>query len=99
MTVLPQEPHFLRGDAEVDGDVSIGDAVHILRVLFREAESLCEDACDVTDNGHRSLGDAVVILTYLFRDRAPPPAPFPQCGPDPTADSLTCESYTACPSE
>ena len=42
------------------------------------------------DNGVIDLTDPVRMLEYLFLGGATPPAPFPDRGPDPTADDLDC---------
>ena len=37
------------------------------------------------------------VLTFLFSAGTPPPAPYPNCGLDPTADQLGCNSFPPCP--
>jgi hypothetical protein len=67
----------------------------VLRALFIPGTALgCEDAADVDDDGHLTLTDAIALLNYLFRSGPAPPAPFPDCGTDPTADALECETYS-----
>lgn len=97
-------PSFLRADVGLegaldtqpaDGIVDLTDAVRILRYLFLPGvqELACEKAADVDDNGNLEVTDSVYLLSHLFRGEAPPPAPFPTPGEDPTADDLGCDVY------
>jgi hypothetical protein len=42
------------------------------------------------------VADAIALLSHLFANAGPLPAPFNQCGIDPTADTLDCGSYPPC---
>ncbi|MBI4604027.1 MAG: lamin tail domain-containing protein [Planctomycetes bacterium] len=84
-------PTFVRGDADATRTLSITDAIRVLRYLFGGEALACLDAGDADDNGSLNLTDAIALLEYLFRQGAPPPAPFPEAGPDPTEDELDCE--------
>ncbi|MGE3165562.1 MAG: DUF1800 family protein [Planctomycetota bacterium] len=88
-------PEFRRGDFDTDGGLSISDAVQLLGYLFLAGTaSPCADAADVDDNGAINLADAVSLLQYLFASGSAPPAPGPLlCGPDPTGDTLGCNTY------
>ncbi len=90
---------FRRGDADLNGAVQLTDAVTVLLRLFAGGQTLaCDDAADADDGGSLDLTDAVRVLSHLFRGGPAPPDPGPDvCGPDPTADDLTCESSNACP--
>jgi hypothetical protein len=85
---------FVRGDVDADARVLASDAIGILDFLFRgDPDSVrCLDAADADDDGAVTLSDAVYLLNSLFLGGAPPPAPFPLCGPDPTEDLLSCRS-------
>ncbi len=87
---------FVRGDANLDGATNLSDTIAILAYVFGEAVAECHDAADVNDDGAMDVADAVGILSYLFSSAAPPAAPFPNCGADPTADTLGC-SMSDCP--
>ena len=89
---------FRRGDADLNGAVQLTDAVTVLLRLFAGGGALaCDDAADADDGGSLDLTDAVRVLSHLFRGGPAPPDPGPDvCGPDPTADDLTCESSNAC---
>jgi len=89
---------FIRGDANNDDTVTIGDAIFTLNFLFSTGPlSTCLDACDVNDDGGLSISDPVWILRYLYSGgSAPPPPTPPSCGIDPTDDPLGCLSYS-CP--
>lgn len=85
-------PTFRRGDANDDGVVDIGDAIRVLHQLFVPGQPgrICEDASDVNDDSAADISDAVHLLSYLFTSGPAIPAPFPDCGTDPTLDSLGC---------
>ncbi len=88
---------FLRGDANGDGDIDIGDAIRSLGYLFGGRTPVsCQDAIDTNDNGNIDLSDAITLLSYLFAKLPAPPPPFGQCGNDPTADTLDCLDCTGC---
>ncbi len=89
---------FRRGDVNADGTIDIADAVKILGYLFKgQAAPDCMDSADtIDDNGSVNIADANGLLNYLFAFGPPPAPPGPTvCGKDPTADSLTCDSYAA----
>jgi hypothetical protein len=90
--VVPAEIIFTRGDVDFSGSLSITDAIQVLFHLFQGRPISCEDAADSDDSGTINLTDSIVILNYLFRRGAPPPAPFPDAGSDPTDDLLECGS-------
>jgi hypothetical protein len=83
---------FLRGDANLDTRANLADGAAILQHLFLGGEIGCRDAGDFNDNGVLELTDATNLLKYLFQGGPPPSPPFPNAGPDPTADSLGCDS-------
>jgi len=88
---------FVRGDVDADGGHSISDAVRILLYLFAAgAEPGCLDTADVDDTGAVNLGDATFLLAHLFQRGSPPAAPTSECGPDPSADGLSCSSFGGC---
>jgi len=88
---------FARGDVNADGRTNMADAISILGYLFLSAATLpCVDTADANDTGSLNLADAVYLLGYLFAGGTPPPTPFPDCGLDPTTDSIGCESYPPC---
>ncbi len=88
---------FLRGDANVDGNVDISDPVRILVELFTAPGSPleCTKAADANDDDALDVADAVTLLSFLFQGAASIPAPFPDCGDDPNS-TLTCASYAPC---
>jgi hypothetical protein len=88
---------FVRGDANADGELDLSDAAFILNYLFSHGTTPeCEKSADTDDGGDLDLTDAVYLLTYLFLGGPAPEPPFPTCGPDPTPDDLTCESFVGC---
>ena len=84
---------FVRGDSNADGYIDIADPILILGYLFSGTSVPCADAADVNDDGVIDIADPIRILGFLFAGSGPPPAPFPEPGPDPTEDALGCESY------
>jgi sugar lactone lactonase YvrE len=89
---------FLRGDADLTGDLAINDPMLILNYLFASGYSLaCLDAADADDAGSVNITDAIYILRFLFLGDKAPPAPYPTCGPDSEApDTLDCAVGDAC---
>jgi hypothetical protein len=71
--------------------------VFTLWFLFAgSASPPCWKSADADDSAGLSLTDAVYLLSFLFLNGAAPPAPFPGCGVDPTADGLGCEEFEGC---
>ncbi|MCZ6795345.1 MAG: dockerin type I domain-containing protein [Planctomycetota bacterium] len=98
--LVPGEDPFdriRRGDANNDGTVDFGDAIHIANFLFNGGPApLCEDAADANDDGAVDVADTSYLANWLFLGGPAPPAPGPvSCGADPTADKLTC-GYSVC---
>jgi hypothetical protein len=96
-----REAKFLRGNANNDGKVDIGDAIWIINELFREGPAtVCRDAADVNNDGSIDATDVVALVAYQFEGGSPPPAPGPtDCGTDPEGedDGLACtESQVGC---
>lgn len=83
---------FNRGDCNSDTAIDVGDAIYLLDHLFGGAEDpSCMDSCDSNDDGILDLGDAITLLSLLFDPSVTSlPAPYPDAGPDLTADGLTC---------
>ena len=81
---------FIRGDRNGDGAIDIADAVGILGFLFSGETASCLDALDSNDDGGVNIADAIYLLDFLFTGGSPPPAPHPNAGADPTADTLDC---------
>ncbi len=93
------EPRFVRSDADANDTTNLSDAVFVLNFLFTAdgRDPPCMDAADSDDTGVVNLTDAVYVLSFLFSGGADPLAPFPECGPDPTADGLSCAAFAPCP--
>jgi hypothetical protein len=99
---------FVRGDANVDTKVDVGDAVFVLNWLFRDgATPSCLDAADANDDNAHDVTDVLYLISYVFqivveRDEVvyepqPPPPPFPLCGLDTTGGTAeSCLSYPPC---
>lgn len=81
---------FIRGDANRNTLVELGDAVATLQYTVGLGSLSCLDAADANDSGAVDVSDAVYILQHLFVGGPPPPPPFPSPGLDPTSDGLDC---------
>ncbi len=88
---------FVRGDVSVDGHINLTDAIQLLEFLFRGGDAPgCEQAADANDDGRINLSDAAQVLLHLVGGSGDLPAPFPDCGIDPTDDALDCAVYAGC---
>ncbi|MBN1421147.1 MAG: hypothetical protein JXP34_20410 [Planctomycetes bacterium] len=93
----PPDRPFLRGNANADGRLDLGDAIFVLQWQFQDGDAPpCLDAADVNDDGRVDLADAIFLLSYIFADGAPPAEPFDACGADPSDDDLGCASFSPC---
>ncbi len=89
LSLVVEEPQFIRGDSNGDGQVAVNDPIFTLSYLFRGGEApRCPDAADADDDGRLLLADAIYTLQHLFLSGAPLPPPGRIPGSDPTADSL-----------
>ncbi|MCZ6795175.1 MAG: hypothetical protein O7J95_16345 [Planctomycetota bacterium] len=87
---------FIRGDANKDDGVDIGDPVFLLDYIFKGGTAPpCLDAADTNNDTRVDISDPIFLLSYLFLGGPQPSEPFPQAGVDPSDDgsgSLGCES-------
>lgn len=71
--------------------LDLTDGIFLLERLFLlPEEPICKDACDTNDDGRLNMTDAIYVFNFLFLGGPAPPAPFPECGTDPTPDDLSC---------
>src|SRR5688572_18405682 len=88
---------FIRGDANVDGDRNIADAVYLLGCSFLGTECpACSDSGDLDDDGMINITDPVYLLNFLFTGRPGPRPPSDACAQDPTSDELGCAAFPPC---
>jgi hypothetical protein len=93
----PPTTALRRGDTNADSTLDIADAVFTLMYLFAVGQApTCLDSADTNDDGTIDLADAIAALSHLFADTGDLPAPFGECGIDPTADTLDCSRYAPC---
>jgi hypothetical protein len=97
--VPPPFGDYIRCDPNNDGENNLADAVWIVNELFRGGPATaCPAAADCNADGMEDLSDALYCVDYQFRSGSPPPPPFPDCGPDPSAEPLPCPpGTTVCP--
>lgn len=91
---------FVRGDVDTNGVINaLVDAMFLLNFAFTGgAAPACADSADADDDGVvNGLVDGTYILGYGFLGGPPPAPPFPDCGPDPTPDSVPCGDHPGCP--
>lgn len=89
---------FRRGDANGDGEIDISDGIRVLNFLFLGGvKTRCLDAMDLNDSAEIDISDGIYVFNFLFLGGPPPDPPgHLDCGPDPTEDALTCDSYPPC---
>jgi hypothetical protein len=64
---------FIRGDANKDGVINLGDVVHLISYLYKSGSAPDPlEAGDATCNGIVDLGDIVYLITYLYKGGPPP---------------------------
>ncbi|PCJ11314.1 MAG: hypothetical protein COB10_09440 [Planctomycetota bacterium] len=93
---------FIRNDMNQDGGSNIADPVAALNYLFGGGVLACLKSGDVNDDGSVNIADVVFSLNVIFgipSGGSVPTVPDPAgaCGPDPTPDALTCDSFNGCP--
>ena len=76
-----------------DGITPVDD----VRPIRFEVGGIRKDAADANDDGRLDVSDAIASLAYQFLGNVEIAAPGPLiCGPDPSSDSLLCESFPPC---
>lgn len=71
--ILVKESPFIRGDANRDGMVDLGDVIYLISYLYGGgAEPMPSEAGDVNCDGRIDLADVVYLINYLFRNGFPP---------------------------
>ncbi|MEM7234694.1 MAG: hypothetical protein AAF517_21120 [Planctomycetota bacterium] len=95
VTTRSPAAEFIRGDANLDGALSVAD-LEAFGCLFFCAGGFfsCMDSADVNDDGKLDLVDFVDLYNELLIESTGLPAPFPNPGEDPTDDDLECNDYT-----
>ena len=88
---------FIRADGNGDGFIDISDPIQALDYIFGSGQADCIAALDFDDGGEVDIADAIAMLNFIFGSGGPPQVPFPDCGVDPTPDSLGCTSTPNCP--
>ena len=93
---------FSRGECNNDGGFDLADAIFLLNFLFvaPPATLACADACDANDDESLNIADPIAMLNALFPAGPPPglPAPYEECGPDPSGVTLGCAGRVeSCP--
>ena len=93
---------FHRGDGDLDGTLTIADAVLTLQYLYLGIDNVsCFDALDTDDDGRINLLDVMLNLFHQFDGFPIPPPVSGVCGGDPTPnDTLGCaEAVSTCVSD
>jgi len=95
-----QAPTFIRGDVDSSGTVDIDDVCALECYIYGWSDCTqpgggpcvgyslyCMLAADVNDDGIANSSDMIYLIKYVRQAEfggPPPPAPFPECGEDPT---------------
>ena len=89
---------FQRGFVNNDNNLDLSDAIFLLSHLFQGGlEPGCLLAADFNDDNTLDISDAISLLKFLFGGGTNPPAPFDDCGDDPTSGGdLGCDE-SLCP--
>jgi subtilisin family serine protease len=66
----------IRGDANNDGNIAVGDAVYIVNYVFRGGPAPTLYGGDANGDGAINVGDAVYLINYIFRGGPPPPPQY-----------------------
>ncbi len=75
LTVIDQESY--PGNANCNGAVDVGDAVHMINYVFRNgAKPLILNWADANGDCSANVGDAIYLINYIFKDG---PDPLPGC--------------------
>ncbi len=89
-------PRFVRGDANQDLLLDLGDAIYILQSLYLlHNRPPCIDACDTNDDGKIDVADPIYLLSFLFARGPRPPIPGVAVGIDWTPDPFDCDDPVA----
>ncbi|MCH9031937.1 MAG: hypothetical protein IIB00_06720 [candidate division Zixibacteria bacterium] len=61
------------GDANHDGEVSVGDAIFLVKYIFADGETpFCTEEADSDTSGSISIGDAAYLVKYIFNNGVEP---------------------------
>jgi subtilisin family serine protease len=64
----------MRGDANNDGTIDIGDAVFLIEYIFKSGPGpATEYQGDANGDGTIDISDAVYLINYIFKNGPPPP--------------------------
>ena len=97
LTCIQKQCAFIRGDADGNGQVDVGDALVISNYLFTGGTLPCFDAADANDDGAITNTDSLFLLQTVTGSAVMPAPGQHVCGIDPTADTLSCEIYVCLP--
>ena len=72
---LKNQPSFLCGDANVDQNVNVTDAIYLVNYLFKGGPApVPVQGSDVNGDGQVNVGDVIYLINYLFKG-----GPVPAC--------------------
>ncbi|MCH9031085.1 MAG: hypothetical protein IIB00_02355 [candidate division Zixibacteria bacterium] len=63
----------IAGDSDGEGEVNIGDAIHIVKYVFTNGQTpVCLDEGDADGSNDINIGDATYIVKFVFQDGVAP---------------------------
>jgi hypothetical protein len=72
----PVLKRMILGDFDFDGQITVGDVVEMIAVIFKGKPHLYPDEVgDVNCDGSFNVGDAVFMINYIFKFGPPPGCP------------------------
>ena len=97
LEVASAGPQFVRGDANADSQVDIGDPIAMLAGLFSLGPLQCLAAADPNSDTDVNIADPIYLLSFLFSSGTAPAAPFPGCGTAPNGVATAECDLPTCP--
>ena len=96
LSICVADTLFIRGDANMDGEIDLSDPLDTLRALSEQTTFICADARDFNDDGSIDLSDVVMGLAGMFGNGGGVLLADESCVVDQTPDAIDC-AISNCP--